>query len=192
MNTVDLGEPPARQQAPSRSLSGPDESGPEPAASIDQLAFGVDKAVDITASLIRADGELKRELLQEAWVAALELAPEFDRSVGVSFIDYLRSRLRWRLRTYLREEWRRNRSSKLMPLENVRAGSRRFDPAAVSEPDLRSAIRRLSPRQRSVVAAKYVEGRRTVEIATSLGISRQSVAKLLRRAHESLREALSE
>ena len=192
MNTVDLGRPPNTTQASTRSDSGLDESRPEQVASIDEVAFGVDKAVDITASLIRADDELRRELRQEAWVAALELAPAFDRSMGVSFIDYLRSHLRWRLRTYLRVERRRNRSSKVMPLERVSAGSRRFDPAAMREPDLRSAIRRLSPRQRSVIAARYVEGRRTTEIAASLGISRQSVAKLLRRAHQALREDLAD
>ena len=192
MNTVDLGEPPSRQTAPTRSVPGLDDSRPEPVASIEQVALGVDTAVGITAGLIRADGDLRKELLQEAWVAALELTPDFDDSMGISFIDFLRSRLRWRLRTYLRDEWRRNRSGKLMPLEKMRSGSRRFDPAAMREPDLRSAFRRLSPRQRSVIAAKYVEGRRTKEIAASLGISRQSVAKLLRRAHQALREDLAD
>ena len=192
MNTVDLGQPPNRQTAPTRSVSGLDESRPEPVASIDQVADGVYRAVGITAGLVRADNDLRKELLQEAWVAALELTPDFDASMGISFIDYLRSRLRWRLRTYLRDEWRRNRSSKLMPLENARTGSRRFDPAAMRAPDLRSAIRRLSPRQRSVIAARYVEGRRTTEIAASLGISRQAVTKLLRRAHQALREDLAE
>ena len=79
-----------------------------------------------------------------------------------------------------------------MPMENVRIGSRRFDPSTMRGPDLRSAIRRLSPRQRSVIAAKYVEDRRIKEIAASLGISRQSVAKHLRRAHGALRETLAD
>ena len=144
--------------APMRSVSGLVESHPEPVASLDQVAVGVKEAVGITASRLRADGELRRELLQEAWVAALELTPAFDRSRGISFIDYLRSHLRWRLRTYLRQERRRSRSIGPMPMENVRFGSRRFDPSTMRGPDLRSAIRRLSPRQRSVIAAKYVGG----------------------------------
>lgn len=192
MQNIDLDRTTDRQEHRTRSMSGVVEPKSRPIASIDQVAIGVNKAVGITASLIRADGDLRKELLQEAWVAALEMTPSFDDSMGISFIDYLRSRLRWRLRTYLRDEWRRTRSSRLIPLENVRSGSRRFDPAAMREPDLRSAIRRLSPRQRSVIAARYVEGRRTTEIAASLGISRQSVAKLLRRAHESLRQDLAE
>lgn len=192
MRNIDLDRTTDCQEHRTRSMSGVVEPKSRTIASIDQVAIGVNKAVGITASLIRADGDLRKDLLQEAWVAALEMTPNFDDSMGISFIDYLRSRLRWRLRTYLRDEWRRTRSSRLIPLENVRSGSRRFDPAAMREPDLRSAIRRLSPRQRSVIAARYVEGRRTTEIAASLGISRQSVAKLLRRAHESLRQDLAE
>ena len=192
MQTIDLDRPTDRQEDRTRSVSNNVESNTRPIASIDQVAMGVEKAVGITAGMVRADGDLRKELLQEAWVVALELTPDFDDSKGISFTDYLRSRLRWRLRTYLREEWRRSHSSKSMLLENVRSGSGRFDPATVRGPDLRSAIRRLSPRQRSVIAARYVEDRRTTEIAASLEISRQSVTKLLRRAHESLRQDLAE
>lgn len=192
MHSVDLNRPAHSHEDRARSEHGRVDPNLALVHSIDEVAAGVDMAVGITSSRIRADGELRRELLQEGWVAALEVAPAFDRSVGVSFIDYLRSHLRWRLLNYLRHERRRNHSAKLMALENARKGSRRFDPAAMIGPELRSAIRRLPPRQRSVIAAKYVEGRRTSEIAASLGISRQMVARHLRRARESLRQDLVE
>ncbi len=120
------------------------------------------------------------------------LAPAFDRSRGVSFVDYLRSQLRWKLRNYLRSERRRAGFGRSQPLEEVEIGSGQFDPARMSGLDLRSAIRRLSPRQRAVLAAKYLEDKRTGEIAASLGISRQSVAGLLRRARRTLQDTLSD
>jgi RNA polymerase sigma factor (sigma-70 family) len=64
--------------------------------------------------------------------------------------------------------------------------ARRDVKAAVQE-----ALMAMRPRQRGVLIAKYVDGRKVSEIAALLGLSEKAVESLLTRSRESLRRALA-
>jgi RNA polymerase sigma factor (sigma-70 family) len=59
------------------------------------------------------------------------------------------------------------------------------------DPDLWSAVRDLSERQRTVVALRYVVDLKERDIAEVLGISRSTVSTTLRDAHTRLANVLS-
>jgi len=86
-----------------------------------------------------------------------------------------------------RRRLRRRRLTGFLPL-------RGSDPAATvpaADPDLDRALRRLSPRQREVVALHYVYGYTLDETAAVLGCRPGTARRHLHRALDSLREEIS-
>lgn len=93
---------------------------------------------------------------------------------------------------------RARRASRSMPLETVESAV--ADPRA-SDPDsklgsgeirseVRKALAQLSPRAAEIFALRYFEGYDNHEIATMLGSSRSTVAVILHRARQRVREAI--
>jgi RNA polymerase sigma-B factor len=66
-----------------------------------------------------------------------------------------------------------------------------FD-AAEDRADLRPALAKLPPRERSIVAMRFFEGLTQTQIAERVGLSQMQVSRLLARSLERLRTVLSE
>ena len=140
----------------------------------------------------RADGVDMEDLHQEAAEDLLELARGFDPTRGPAFGAYLRSNLRWRLANYLRAEERRmgpfEKGVGVEVLDEIAAPQ----PAPpLANPKLARALRHLSPRQRMVVAGIYWQERSVADVAHELGVTRQSVTALRRRAEKVLRDEMA-
>ena len=93
---------------------------------------------------------------------------------------------------------RARRASRSMPLETVEAAvadPRAADPdAKLGSDEIRSQVRKaltqLSPRAAEIFALRYFEGYDNHEIAGMLGSSRSTIAVILHRARQRVREAI--
>jgi len=93
---------------------------------------------------------------------------------------------------------RSRRASRSMPLETVEsavADPQASDPATkLGSGEIRSEVRKaltqLSPRAAEIFALRYFEGYDNHEIARMLGSSRSTIAVILHRARQSVREAI--
>ena len=134
------------------------------------------------------------DLRQEGARQFVELAQEYAAERGVSFGVYLKNKLAWRMSNYLRAERRRtsqNRPLDGAPLDHLCEEFRTAVHAGIENPRLRSALRRLSPKQRGVISRIYWQEKTVAEIARADGISPQAVTALRRRAETSIREEIA-
>lgn len=140
----------------------------------------------LPAGVERADVE------QEAAQALCELALTFDPARGIPLAAYLKAKLGWRVAHYLRQEQRRTGH---LPLESIDVESIPESVANLPSPGIAShrvarALRRLSPRQRAVIAGIFWRERTAREMAIELQVSHQAVAALKRRAEAAIRREL--
>ena len=134
------------------------------------------------------------DLAQETARHFCELVRAFDPAQGTNLTTYLQRKLRWRVVNFLRAEKRRAGHLRLEAAQLDRLaeemGHARHDDLA--SPRLARALRRLSPRQRTVIAGIYWQERRAGELARQLGITPQAVTALRRRAEAALRREFLE
>jgi RNA polymerase sigma-70 factor (ECF subfamily) len=147
------------------------------------------------AVMVSPHGADADDLAQQAMVRALERLGRFDPGRG-SLDAWL-----WRVVVNLaRDAGRLSRRSELL---RGRLAMRRDEGTTVTSPEtialdhlrdqqLVDAVRRLPRRHRSLVALRYGAGLSAAEIAESLGTTRMTVAKTLRRALDRLRADLEE
>jgi RNA polymerase sigma factor (sigma-70 family) len=130
---------------------------------------------------------------QEAAAQACALIRDYDPRRGASLPVYVGRLLKWRLANYLRAEARRAAHA---PLEAARLDEIADEAADTPEPcleapHLRRALRRLSPRQRAVIAGIYWRERTARQVAAELGVTSQAVNAARRKAEDILRRELS-
>lgn len=132
------------------------------------------------------------DLRQEAIAELLAVAHE-QREQPDDFARVALARVKRRLAQVVRAE--RTRSARIRPLapgDDERVG---YEPATrlseqVESPALGRALRRLSPRERAVIARVYWREMSAAEIARREGVGPLAVAKLRRQAEAALRQAL--
>jgi len=134
------------------------------------------------------------DLAQETARIFLEAVRRAPPMTGTAFTAYLSRHLSNQLRSFLRAE-RRRRSRQVLADEPTleRTLQRRQSSRPPDSPPGRQiarALERLSPRQRAVIAGLYFRDLRTREVASELGLSRQEVNALHRRALATLRAVL--
>lgn len=132
------------------------------------------------------------DLEQEAAKIAIELVREYEPGTASSFGSYLKQKLHWRLVNYVRRE--RKRRGRQTELDNsvadrLVAEMRTRTSLEVRDPRLRSAMKGLSPKQRSVLFKIYWEDRTTGETAEELNVTDTSVRALRRRAEEKIKRS---
>lgn len=92
-----------------------------------------------------------------------------------------------------RQILRRQRRHRVVEIEVADIGTDRFDPAArPGLADLATALRRLSPEDRTLLALRHVAGYDATEIGRELGISASGVRSRLARLTARLRTELSD
>ena len=133
------------------------------------------------------------DVAQEAGRQFCELLRAYDLTGGVNLTTYLQRKLKWRVLNFLRAERRRASHAPLGASITERLADElaRAPDEGLEDPRLGRALRRLSPRQRSVVAGLYWRDRTARELARDLGVTPQAVTALGRRAIESLRRDLA-
>lgn len=134
------------------------------------------------------------DLFQEANAALIELSGDYAPERGVSFGAYLRLKLKWHLVNFLGRELRRkNRTVGIEEsmIEHLAEETAAFPSAEVLNPRLRAALRRLSPKQRSVLYGIYWREKTANELALQLGVSAQNVTALRRRAEAAIRQEMN-
>jgi RNA polymerase sigma-70 factor (sigma-E family) len=136
------------------------------------------------AELVTADRGRAEDLLQEAYLAAFAAWPRIHDQAPDAYVRrcIVNGRISW---------WRR-RSSHERPTEHTdlvpHAGTR-DDTAAVDERlQLLVALRRLTARERAVVALRFFAGLTESQIAAELGIAPGTVKSTAARAVTKLRE----
>jgi RNA polymerase sigma factor (sigma-70 family) len=137
-------------------------------------------------------GVERGDVEQEASKCLCELVHAFDPTRGTPLGAYLKAKLGWRVAHYLRAEARRSGHRRLedLDVEEI-AGSVVEDPEpGVANPRVVRALRRLSPRQRAVIAGIFWRERTTRELAAELKVKPPAVTALRRRAERSLRDDL--
>ncbi len=137
-------------------------------------------------------GVERSDVEQEAARALCELALEYQPDRGTPLAAYLKSKLGWRVSHYLRNEKRRTGHLPLeaVDVEAIPESVVEAPTPGISSPRIARALRRLSPRQRAVIAGIFWRERTEVELASELQVSYQAVASLRRRAEASLRKQL--
>jgi RNA polymerase sigma-70 factor (sigma-E family) len=129
-----------------------------------------------TAYLLTGDHHLAEDLVQTALAQA---AKHWER-IHTSPEAYVR-----RAMYHQNISWWRRRRFAETPLESYDA------PAAAADPTLRltleQALRRLTPRQRTVLVLRYFEDLTEVQTAAELGISSGAVKSMSRQALQRLR-----
>jgi RNA polymerase sigma factor (sigma-70 family) len=135
----------------------------------------------------------RADVEQEAACAFCQLVLAYDRTRNVPLAAYLKAKLRWRVAHFLRGERRRTGHLNLdeVDLDSIEAAIVEMPSPSIVSPRVARAIRRLSPRQRAVIAGLFWRERKASELAVELGVSHQAVASLRRRAEASIRRELS-
>ena len=147
------------------------------------------------------------DLQQQANLIFIELVKEFQTPSAGDFGSYLKDKLKWRLLNYLRRERRKTLRQAILgddivetlaeqprpaigiaPTSGARMGLDITTAVDINNPRLRAALRRLSPKQKSVIFRLYWQGKSVEEIAAELSVSKQSVTGLRRRAEDRIRE----
>ncbi len=134
----------------------------------------------------------RSDVEQETAAALCELAREFEPDRGIPLGAYLKAKLGWRVWHYLRGERRRTGHLPLdaVDVEAIPDSVVETPTPGVASPRVARALRRLSPRQRAVIAGIFWRERTEREIARELNVSHQAVTALRRRAEASLRKSL--
>jgi RNA polymerase sigma-70 factor, ECF subfamily len=145
--------------------------------------------------LVRGNRGVADDLFQAAWLAALD-------NIDNLAVDDSEPRA-WLFgiaRNLVAQHWRRSKGTiEAHPAEQAYGTS--IAARAPLLPDdclmhleqanvVRAALLLLSPRQREVLLAKYVDGSHVAEIAAAQGITAKAVESLLSRAREQLRSLL--
>ena len=123
------------------------------------------------------DPRLAEELVQEAFIRLHRSWHRIDRPDAAA--PYLRS-IAFNL---ARSQFRRLRVSRRLPVERPEQGRSAEDSAVLSEDrrEVASALRSLAPRQRECLILRFWAGLSDTEIASTVGISRNSVKTHVRR-----------
>ena len=126
--------------------------------------------------------ELTDEVVQETWMIAVRRIHSFDPS---------RSRFATWLKGIADNVFRNFRRRQNVHVDRYRE----TEPAqertsSESPPDVRAALRSLSPRYRAILQAKYFDGRSVKDIALAWQQSEKAIESVLGRARAALREAL--
>ncbi|GGB84612.1 hypothetical protein N798_11155 [Knoellia flava TL1] len=135
-----------------------------------------------TATLLTGDRHSAEDLVQETLIRAAQHWNRVDPATADAYVRrilYTRSVDAWR--------WRRHQPD---PVEG-REGDSHLGPQPSDEVDVRltlaAALRRLTPRQRAVLVARFYEDRTEVQAAKVLGCSVNTVKSQTRHALERLR-----
>ena len=162
------------------------------AAAGDALAFAriVELYHDDMARLcyvICGDREVAQESVQAAWAIAW-------RKLGsLRDPERLRPWLMSIAANEVRQYLRRQKRARVVDITVIDVGSERRDPARrVELLDLATALRRLTPEDRTLLAMRHVAGFDSPEIGTALGISAAAVRTRLSRLVARLRSELAE
>ncbi|MGH2461657.1 MAG: sigma-70 family RNA polymerase sigma factor [Chloroflexota bacterium] len=136
------------------------------------------------------------DVAQEAARIFLEAVHGDDVPSIASFIQFLASKLPYRLQSYVRAE-RRRLGRQVIPgdalLERaVTLGRRHAESGGPPGRRIARAMERLSPRQRAVIAGLYFREDSLRGIADELGISYKAVSAVHGRALKILRDALAD
>lgn len=141
-----------------------------------EFVAGRQAALSRTAYLLTGDHHLAQDLVQ----AALLQAARHWRRIHTSPEAYVR-----RAMYHQNISWWRRRKLAETPLESYDA------PVAASDPTIRltleQALRRITPRQRTVLVLRYFEDLTEVQTAAELGISSGAVKSMSRDALRRLR-----
>jgi RNA polymerase sigma factor (sigma-70 family) len=137
------------------------------------------------AYLITRDVELTQDAVQAAWPIA------WRGLRGLREPQRLRQWLMAIAANEARQMMRRQRRHPVTELREVDAGSSDGDPGTrAGQIDLRAALARLSPEERSLLALRYVAGFDAMEIARTVGLSASGVRSRLSRLVAHLRTEL--
>lgn len=135
------------------------------------------------------------DLRQEARTQMIGLLREYRPQLNGNLEAYLHTKLRWRVANYLRAERRRIRAAVPLDEDAIKHPAVELEShlnVGLAHPRLGNALRRLSPRQRAVIARFYGQEQTVRQIAGALGVTPQAVTALRRRAEAALRDALEE
>ncbi len=145
-------------------------------AGFDAFVAGRQAALSRTAYLLTGDHHLAQDLVQ----AALLQAARHWRRIHTSPEAYVR-----RTMYHQNISWWRRRKVAETPLESYDAAVPAVDPTV--RLTLEQALRRLTPRQRTVLVLRYFEDLTEVQTAAELGISSGAVKSMSRQALQRLR-----
>lgn len=134
------------------------------------------------------DANVAEDVTHDAFVRLLEKAHTLDR--GTSAAGWLVTVARGYCLDRMRRQqtwWQRVRRTLVAGAQpEISSPPARTEDAELSA-HLRAALRELPPKQRAVVAMKYLENMQQTEVAAALGLSEGYVSKLLARGLERLR-----
>jgi RNA polymerase sigma factor (sigma-70 family) len=133
------------------------------------------------------DADLAQDAVQAAWpIAWRKLGTLRDSS-------HLRAWLVTVAANEARQMIRARRRHAIVELDLADVGSSRHDPAdAIPSVDLRAAVRRLDPDDRTLLALRYVAGFDSGELGHALGVSPSGVRSRLERLIARLRKELDD
>ena len=131
------------------------------------------------------DADLAQDAVQAAW-------PIVWRKLGtVRDAGHLRPWLLTVAANEARQLLRRRRRRVVVQLDVADLGSTRHDPAeSIPSVDLRAAVRRLEPEDRTLLALRYVAGFDATELGAAMGMSPSGVRSRLERLTARLRREL--
>jgi RNA polymerase sigma-70 factor (sigma-E family) len=136
-----------------------------------------------TATLLTGDRHSAEDLVQETLVRAAQHWARVEPATADAYVRrilYTRSVDAWR--------WRRHQPDPVDTAGRDDVGSTSIGPDAVdARLTLAEALRRLTPRQRAVLVARFYEDRTEVQTARVLGCSVSTVKSQTRHALERLR-----
>jgi RNA polymerase sigma-70 factor, ECF subfamily len=133
--------------------------------------------------LVAGDVDIAREVTDEAFVRALE---RWNRVRGME------SPTGWTYATALNLLRRRRRRQALERRLLTRSVPRASTPSPELATEVWDAVRSLPPRERTVIALRYVSGLRESDIADALRLAPGTVARSLHDARHHLAERLAE
>ncbi len=137
------------------------------------------------AYVVVGDVELAREAAQSAWVIAWKRLPSLREP------ERVRPWLVAICANEARQLVRRHKRREIMELTSAQPSMGSNDPAdEIDMVDLRRALQRLRPDDRSLLALRYVTGLDSREIAQQVGMTASGVRSRLARAVERLRRDL--
>jgi RNA polymerase sigma factor (sigma-70 family) len=168
----------------------------------DRAALGVlyERYQPLLGSVARARrglpiGVEREDVEQESAALLCELVLSFQPERGVPLRGYLKAKLGRRVSHFIRAEARRTRHQPLdeATVERLADSTVEMPTPGIANPRVARALRRLSPRQRGVIAGLYWRERTVKELAGELKVSRQAVTAVQLRAESAIRrEVLGE
>ena len=145
----------------------------------------------------------EKELLQVAWLSALEAVRDFNPAQGIAFGAFVYNRIRSGSRTWHRREKSHSARVISQPPEpafnedgnDVQSLTTGMPSSPPSDPELflilREAIANLTEQQHRVIHAYFWQGYNETEIGAEEGVSQDTVSERKRAALRSLQETLS-